>query len=102
MKNRILNLTSLAKGVVETHTFKQSGITFVGIFLNGILGVIFYFLTARSLGPALYGVFSISILTLNLIADIGDFGVDTAVVRFVSKHFRDERQKALLFMKFGL
>jgi O-antigen/teichoic acid export membrane protein len=96
------SMTQIFSKVWKTNTFRQSSITFAGVFLNGILGVIFYFLTARLLGPASYGVFSVSILTLNLIADISDLGTDTAVVRFVGRHFVDEKDKALKFLKFGL
>lgn len=68
---------------------------------NGALGAVFYILAARILGPSSFGLFTVSILTLTLVSDIGDLGTDTGLVRFVGKYQKKSPLKAKLFLKLG-
>ena len=63
--------------------------------------VFFYVLAARYLGPSKFGIFSISVATIALIASIANFGVDTGIVRFVGRSITHDREKALKFLKAG-
>lgn len=90
------------KSVVSTATFKQSSITFSGTFINGLLGALFYILTARFLGPADFGILIIAITSLTLVADISELGVGTGLVRFVSGFLSSQKEKAYRFLKLGL
>lgn len=92
----------LAQNIFATATFKQSSITFAGTVLNGVLGAVFYIITARYLGPADFGLMSVSIAVLTLIADIGDLGTDTGLVNFVAKYIKKNKKKAFRFLKLGL
>ncbi len=83
-------------------TLGQTGITFLGTFLNGLLGLLFYILVARFLGPASFGILTLAITTLTLIADIADLGTDTGLIRFVGRYINADQDKALRFMKLGL
>lgn len=89
-------------GIVRTKTIRQSGVTFAGTFLNGLLGIIFYILTARFLGPIGFGIFSVAIAALSLASDISSLGTDTGIVRFVGKYINTDRNKALRFLKLSL
>jgi len=60
------------KSIFATATFKQSGITFSGTIVNGVLGAAFYILVARFLGPSSYGLLAVTIASLTLVSDIGD------------------------------
>ena len=84
-----------------TSTFKQSSLTMFGTVTNGFLGAVFYILVARYLGPAQFGLFSIATLVLNMVADIGDLGTNTGLVRFVSANRIDNPEKANRFLKLG-
>ncbi len=88
--------------VLGTATFRQSGITLTGTILNGILGVLFYIAAARILGPAEFGLLTVSIVTLALISDIADIGTNTGLIRFVSLNLIHDRNKALKFLKLSL
>lgn len=88
--------------IFSTATFRQSQITITGTILNGILGALFYVILARFLGPSQFGLLTISLTTLVLIADIADIGVNTGLVRFVSSNLADNRSKALGFLKLSL
>ena len=88
--------------VLKTATFRQSSITFSGTFINGLLGALFYILTARFLGPSDFGILIIAITALTLVADISELGVGTGLVRFVGSALADQRQKAYRFLKLGL
>ena len=88
--------------IFRTKTIKQSGITFAGVAINGILGLGFYFVLARALGPESFGVFSVAVATLTLIADFSDVGVGTGIVRFVGKFINKDYHKALRILKLSL
>lgn len=92
----------MLKSIFKTATFRQSSITFIGTLLNGFLGALFYILVARILGPTDFGIVTISIVTLTLIADIADLGTNTGLVRFVSANLVSNKEKALRFLKLGL
>lgn len=92
----------MLKGIFSTATFKQSQITISGTILNGILGALFYVVLARFLGPSEFGILTISLTTLVLIADIADIGTNTGLVRFVSSNLRNNKEKALRFLKLSL
>lgn len=92
----------LIRSIIQTATFRQSSITFGGIFINGLLGIVFFITIARFLGPSDFGIFSVSIAVLTLIADIADLGTDTGLVKFVSKYYKKDPSKAYKFLKFSL
>ena len=89
------------KQILRTKTFSQTLVTSFGTMVNGVLGLFFYVLAARYLGPSRFGIFSISVSTIALIASIANFGVDTGIVRFVGNHIVHDREKALKFLKAG-
>lgn len=95
-------LVSWIRGVLNTKTFRDSGITFFGTAINGLIGVIFYILIARNLGPSNYGIFAVSITVLTLTADIFSLGVGTGIIRFVGKFIISDNNKALKILKFSL
>lgn len=88
--------------IIHTKTFRQSIFTTFVTVTNGLLGIAFYAFTARQLGPASFGIFSIAILTITLIADIANVGTDTGIVRFVGENAKSDKNKALQFLKLGL
>lgn len=90
------------KSAISSVTFKQSQITVIGTILNGVLGALFYILMARFLGPSSFGLLTVSIATLTLIADIADLGTNTGLIRFVSSNIKTNEEKALRFLKLSL
>ncbi|MFC1649102.1 oligosaccharide flippase family protein [Patescibacteria group bacterium] len=86
-------------GILKTATFVDTSITTVGTLINGILGGIFYIALARFLGPVEFGIISVSILVLTLVADVADLGLDTSIVRFVGKYKNTDKEKAERFLK---
>lgn len=90
------------QAIIKTATFRQSGITFSTTILNGALGAVFYIVAARVLGPADFGVLSVSIMVLTLGTSVGGLGVNTGLVRFVGKYIKLDRKKADKFIKLSL
>lgn len=90
------------KKLLQSSTLSQSIITLLGTVLNGILGMVFYILTARNLGPVEFGLMIIAITTMTLVADIADLGTNTGLVRFVSSALRNDPDKAYRIAKLGL
>ncbi len=80
------------KQVLATATAKQSLLTTVSTIINGVLGAGFYFLLARLLEPSQYGLFSIIVVTITMLADIFDLGGNQALIRFIPQH-KSEPQK---------
>ena len=95
-------LFSYFAGAITTLTFRQTAVAFSGTMANGILGAAFYILSARFLGPGVFGLLSVSIAVLSLTADIGNFGINTGLVKFVSKYANLDINKANQFLKLGL
>lgn len=92
----------MLESVFKTETFEQSAISTTGTVLNGFLGAVFYIFLARFLGPSDFGLMTVSIATLTMIADIVDLGTNTGLVRHVSAHLNSEKEKAFRFLKLGL
>jgi PST family polysaccharide transporter/lipopolysaccharide exporter len=92
----------IVDSIFSTATFRQSSITFGGTAISGALGAVFYILTARFLGPAAFGLLNVAIVTLTLVADIGDLGTDTGLVNFIPKYIKQAPEKAKRFLKLGL
>ena len=90
------------KEIASTSTFRQTLITSSGTIVNGLLGMVFYILVARFLGPSDFGIFSIAVAAMAAIASIANIGIDTGIVRFVGKYAFSEKNKALKFLKLGL
>lgn len=88
--------------VFKTSTITQSAITLSGTIFSGFLGILFYILVARILGPSDFGILTVSILILTLIADIGNLGIDTGLIRFVPKYLQQDKDQAYRFIKLGL
>lgn len=88
--------------IIKTKTIKDSVITFSGTIIAGILGATFYILLARYLGPENFGLFSVSVLVLTLLVDIGNLGTNTGIVRFVGKYIGIDKEKAFKFLKLGI
>jgi stage V sporulation protein B len=62
----------------------------------------FYIFLARTLGPSDFGLFTLSVTVLALVADIGNFGINTGIVNFVSKYIDSDHRRSLKFLKLGL
>lgn len=90
------------KEITSTSTFRQTFITSSGTIINGLLGMVFYILVAGFLGPADFGIFSIAVAAIAVIASIANIGVDTGIVRFVGRYVLSEKNKTLRFLKLGL
>ena len=88
--------------VIRSATFKQTSLTLTATLINGILGMVFYIFLARELGPSDFGLFVLSVTVLALVADIGNFGINTGIVNFVSKYFTNDRSRSFGYLKLGL
>ncbi len=95
MKEKILS-------IARTKTFYQSSYVSFATLINGLLGFAFYTLMARFLDTSSFGIFSVAIVFVGLIADIANIGTDTGIINFVGRYIRDEKDKALQFLKLGL
>lgn len=92
----------MLKSILSTATFRQSQITIFGTLINGTLGALFYIVLARSLGPSDFGLITIALTTMVLIADIADIGINTGLIRFVSSNLTQNSDKAYRFLKLSL
>lgn len=88
--------------IFKTATFRQSQITVIGTIINGALGALFFIVLARFLGPSDFGLLTISLTTLVLVADVADIGTNTGLIRFVSSNINSNKDKAYGFLKLSL
>lgn len=90
------------ENIFKTNTLRHFSITSLGTAVNGALGLLFYIVVARFLGPTSYGFLAVAIAAVTMIADIADLGIDTTLLRFVSKYRHDDPKTAAMFIKLGL
>lgn len=88
--------------ILKTHTLRQSFLTTSATVMTGALGLVFYVFAARTLGPAAFGILSVTIAMITLMADISNLGSDTTVIRFVGKYLQSNRENALRALKLAL
>lgn len=96
-----INRSDILK-VVNTSTFRQTAATFIFTVVNGLLGMIFYIFSARYLGPSDFGEFTLLIVFLALVTDIGNLGINSGIVNFVSKYIKSDSAKAWKYLKLAL
>lgn len=94
-------MTITLNSILKSKTIKHFSITSVGTVINGVLGLIFYVVVARSLGPADFGLLMITITAISLLSDIGDLGMDTGIVKFAAQYYSSNQRQALKFIKIG-
>ncbi len=92
----------MIKQILATATFRQSQVTIISTILNGGLGALFYLIAARNLGPADFGILSLSIVIITLVSDMADIGTNTGLVRFISQNLVRSEEKAYKFLKLSL
>lgn len=73
------------KSLFVSQTSKDTLISFVGLSTIATVGMVFSILTARGLGPSLFGLFSALNALVTLLSGIGDFGISSALVNFLPK-----------------
>lgn len=92
----------MLKDIIKTTTFKQSQITIISTIINGGLGALFYIFLARLMGPADFGLLTISLTAMVLVADIADIGTNTGLIRFVASNLLVDKDRAYRFLKLSL
>lgn len=90
------------KQIFAAATLRHSISTVCSTVINGALGILFYLLAARWLGVEQFGQVALAITVLTLVADIGNLGTDTGIIRFVGKYAATDLTKAKQFLKLGL
>ncbi len=88
------------RNILNTKTLRHFIITSGGTAVNGFLGLLFYIIVARELGPSTFGILAVVIASIALISDVADLGIDSGLIRFVSKYRGED--KVLSFIKYGL
>jgi O-antigen/teichoic acid export membrane protein len=73
------------RSVLKSRTLSQSGITISATLINGILGLLFFVIAAKNLGPATFGILSFTTAFIALVSDIATLGTDTGLIRFIGK-----------------
>lgn len=75
--------------LLRTDTLKFSFITISSTIINGLLGALFYIYLARLIGPSEFGLVIVAVTTLTMIADIADFGTNSALLKSVASKIND-------------
>ena len=87
--------------IAQTKTFSESALTTTATITSGLLGLSFFILAARILGPASFGILALTLAFITLISDIASLGTDTGLIRFIGKYTHDQ-SKQMRFLKLGL
>lgn len=73
------------KKLLASQTTRDTLISFTGLGIIAVAGMVFTVITARALNPALFGVFSALNALVGLISSVGDLGISSALVNFIPK-----------------
>ncbi len=73
------------RGILTAQTTKDTLISFLGLGTIAIVGMVFTVITARALGPTLFGIFSALNAVVTLLSSMGDLGLSSALVNFIPK-----------------
>ena len=84
------------KSLVSSSTARDSAFGFAGNLSAAILGAFFFALTARSLGPKDFGLFSLALITAAFIKDLLSPVIGAGLLRFVPSN---QGQKANGYVK---
>ncbi len=76
----------------KSQLLRHSSLTVGATIINGSLGFVFYIILARLIGTLNFGNILLALAMLVVVSDIADFGVNSAVVNFVSKHRKFEEK----------
>lgn len=79
------------KRLFFSQTSRDALISFSGLGIIAMVGMIFTVITARAFGPTAFGLFSALNAIVTLLSSIGDFGISAALVNFLPK-VTDRRQ----------
>lgn len=76
---------SKIKSLFFSQTSRDTLISFTGLGTIAVVGMIFTIITARALGPTLFGLFSALNALVTLLSSMGDLGISAALVNFIPK-----------------
>lgn len=79
------------KRLFFSQTSRDALISFSGLGIIAVVGMIFTVIIARAFGPTAFGLFSALNAIVTLLSSIGDFGISAALVNFLPK-VTDRRQ----------
>ncbi len=77
---------------------KSSIIVFIGIFSSKIFSYLYRIIIARSLGPEVYGLFSLALMILSLFVVISSLGLTEGVLRFIALYRGKKEQDKVNFL----
>ena len=98
----------ILKKITSSTALKQSLFMIVGNTTASAIAAIALILYSRLLGPEKFGIFSVGFAVVQLIARLGDGGINIAVKKFIAQYYETDQQisKSLLFhsqkLKVGL
>jgi len=73
------------RSIFIAQTTRDALISFTGLGTIAVAGMIFSIITARGLGPSLFGIFSALNALVTLFSSMGDLGISSALVNFIPK-----------------
>jgi O-antigen/teichoic acid export membrane protein len=88
---------------IFSHKFSQDAlINISGTIINSLLGLFFFILILRVLGPTEFGIFAILAAILVLLSDVFDLGTNQGLVKFISESLAKKDQRSVSqFLKLG-
>jgi len=94
-------MIDLLTNFLKSKGFKDVLVVFTGRSVSAVFGFLPSVIVARELGPKGFGVFSLSVVVMMLIAELSGGSINQAVVKFSSSYFQKDKEKAKLTFKIG-
>ena len=80
-----MKFNSKKKLFLENEILRKGSYAFIFKIIGSLLGYVFLLLVTRNAGAAAWGIFVLCLAILNIASILSRFGVDTALLRFVSQ-----------------
>jgi O-antigen/teichoic acid export membrane protein len=94
-------MSNLIQDFLNSKSTKNVAIVMIGRMISAVLGFLAAIIIAKGLGPKGFGIFSLLIVVMKLIAELTGGSINQAIVKFSSSYLQKEKEKAELTFKIG-
>ncbi len=92
---------NLVQDFLNSKSTKDVAVVIIGRMVSAGFGFLAAIIIAKGLGPKGFGIFSLLIVVMQLIAELTGGSINQAIVKFSSSYFQKAKDKAELTFKIG-
>lgn len=90
-----MNIKNWVQSIFKKKALHQTAFVTAGSLVNGLSLFALNIVLARSLNQELFGIFSLSVVALSVVAEMSDFGLNAGLLRFAPYYIATNQQDKL-------